>query len=53
MGNVGHQRFVFFGSVGLGSFIENCQDGTQVGHIDNTWRNTVDEVRSFTNYIHY
>lgn len=45
MGNAGHERFVFVGSVGPGAFVESRQDGVQVGHIDYTRCNGTDEVR--------
>lgn len=47
MGNVSHERFLFLGSVSPGAFVEDRQDGTQVGHIDYTWCINIDEVRIY------
>jgi len=44
MGNAGHERFLFSGSVGPGAFVESRQDGVQAGHIDHARRNGANEV---------
>lgn len=45
MGDISHERFLLLGSVGPGTFVENGEDGTQIGHINYTRRNCAYEVR--------
>lgn len=45
MGDISHKRFLFIRSISPGAFIENRKYCTQIGHINYTWCDTVDEVR--------
>lgn len=45
MGDIGHERFLFFGSISPGAFIENRWDSAQVSHTNYTRCNGAYEVR--------